>query len=163
MTNAATVYETPAATPADHLVRPVRLASGIVMLVYLTTHLVNHALGNISFATAEAGLSLAKFAWQSWPGTIALYGAAVVQVALALLTLFEREHWHSPSIEWLRRLAASFARRRRTLLAPTAATKATASKTAWPAAADTGRAETAAGLPESGTCTAAAARWRGRM
>ena len=99
---AADVYSTPAATRAHRFVRPARLASGIIMLVYLSTHLVNHALGNISLAAAETGLSLAKRVWLSWPGTIALYGAAAMHVGLALFTLFERRHWRLPAIEWLR-------------------------------------------------------------
>ncbi len=99
---ATNVYETKAASPAHRFVRPARLASGIVMLVYLTTHLVNHALGNVSLSVAEAGLTFAKSVWQSWPGTMALYGAAGVHVALALFTLSERRHWKLPAIEWLR-------------------------------------------------------------
>ena len=37
--------------------RDFRLASGLVMLAYLTTHLTNHAIGLISLDAAEAGWS----------------------------------------------------------------------------------------------------------
>lgn len=91
---------------ADHpgriTIRTVRLASGLVLLTYLFLHLVNHALGIASLDLAEAGLKLAKKIWQSPPGTIALYGAAAVHLALALYTLFERRHWSLPPVEWLR-------------------------------------------------------------
>lgn len=83
-------------------IRSVRLVSGLVLLTYLFLHLVNHALGIVSLDAAEAGLKLAKAIWQSAPGTIALYGAATVHLALALYTLFERRHWRLPPLEWLR-------------------------------------------------------------
>ena len=99
---AADVYATPAASHQHVAVRPYRLASGLVLLTYLTFHLVNHAFGLVSLAAAERGLTIAKAVWQSWPGTIALYAAAFVHVSLALYTLYERRHWRLPAIEWLR-------------------------------------------------------------
>ena len=38
--------------------RDIRLASGLVLFVYVTSHLVNHALGLISIDAAERGLAL---------------------------------------------------------------------------------------------------------
>ena len=93
---------TDTSTRALLAVRPVRLATGLMLLAYLFLHLVNHALGLVSLDAAEAALKLAKVVWRSWPGTIWLYGAASVHVALALFTLFERRHWRLPPIEWLR-------------------------------------------------------------
>jgi adenylate cyclase len=85
--------------------RHFRLASGLVMLTYLLTHLVNHSLGNFSLDLAESGLKIAKSVWQSSPGTIALYTAAGVHIALALRTIYERRHWDLPIIEWIRLFA----------------------------------------------------------
>jgi adenylate cyclase len=36
-------------------IRRIRLASGLVLLVYLVTHFTNHALGLISLDAMEAG------------------------------------------------------------------------------------------------------------
>ncbi|MCB1540607.1 MAG: hypothetical protein KDJ25_07085 [Rhodoblastus sp.] len=79
-----------------------RLASGLVMFVYISTHMLNHALGLRSLGHAEAALGIATALWRSLPGTILLYGAASVHFALALTTLYERRHWKLPAIEWVR-------------------------------------------------------------
>ena len=79
-----------------------RLVSGLVMFVYIATHMLNHALGAWSLGHAEDALELAVAIWRSLPGTILLYGAAAVHFALALSTLYERRHWNLPAIEWLR-------------------------------------------------------------
>lgn len=92
----------PEPSPALLAVRPVRLATGLMLLTYLFLHLVNHALGIVSLGAAEAGLKVAKALWQSWPGTFWLYGAAAVHFSLALFTLYERRNWRLPPIEWLR-------------------------------------------------------------
>ena len=74
----------------DELRHRLRLASGVVMLVYITMHMVNHALGIGSLPLAEAGLSWAIWLWQSAPGTILLYGAFTVHLTLALHTIYSR-------------------------------------------------------------------------
>jgi adenylate cyclase len=85
--------------------RRLRLVSGLVMFVYLTLHLVNHALGIISLDLAEKGLRLAMALWRNPVASFLLYGAAFVHVALALSTLYSRREWHLPAIEILRLLA----------------------------------------------------------
>ncbi len=70
--------------------RGLRFASGLVLFVYLTVHLANHALGLISLAVAEVGLDYAMQAWQSAVGTFLLYGAALVHVGLAFEAVYQR-------------------------------------------------------------------------
>jgi adenylate cyclase len=82
--------------------RNLRLASGLVLLAYAATHLVNHALGLHSFRAAEAMLHVAVAVWFSAPGTLALYGAAAVHVGLAFLALYERRTLRMPPVEALR-------------------------------------------------------------
>ena len=67
-------------------IRRVRLASGIVLFIYIFSHLLNHALGLISLNLAERVLAIAKEVWYSVPGTLLLYGAAAAHVFLALRT-----------------------------------------------------------------------------
>lgn len=83
-------------------IRRLRLLSGLVLFVYITLHLINHTLGIWSLDLAEAGLTWALRLWRSVPGTVALYGAALIHFALAWRTVYERRHWRLPLIEWVR-------------------------------------------------------------
>jgi adenylate cyclase len=82
--------------------RHLRLASGLVLLSYVSLHMINHALGIWSIALAERGLIWSIALWQSLPGTVLLYGAAGVHFALACRTVYTRRHWDLPIIEWVR-------------------------------------------------------------
>ncbi|PCE33951.1 hypothetical protein BZL54_02830 [Burkholderia ubonensis subsp. mesacidophila] len=82
--------------------RRLQLGSGILLWLYISIHLVNHALGIWSIDIAERGLALAIGLWQSLPGTILLYGAAGLHFALAIRTIYSRRHWALPPAEWLR-------------------------------------------------------------
>jgi adenylate cyclase len=82
--------------------RDLRLTSGLTLFAYLAAHLLNHALGLISVAAAEAGLRVAVRVWQSGPGTLLLYGAAGMHVSLALVALFEHRTLRLPPVELLR-------------------------------------------------------------
>lgn len=82
--------------------RVARLASGLVLFTYLATHLVDHALGIASIATAEAGLRVAVLVWHSVPATVLLYGAVMTHVALAFESLYGRETLRMPPVELVR-------------------------------------------------------------
>jgi adenylate cyclase len=89
------------AMPAVTL-RRLRLVSGLVMLSYVTTHMVNHILGLVSVAMADAMLRWVIEIWQSRPGTVLLYGAFLTHLVLALRTIHRRKDWRLPWTEWLR-------------------------------------------------------------
>jgi adenylate cyclase len=80
-------------------VRRVRLASGLVMFSYLLTHYTNHALGNVSLAAMESGLSYHVWLWQSRIGTLLLYSALTVHASLGLWALYERRHFRFKASE----------------------------------------------------------------
>src|SRR5262245_12993865 len=82
--------------------RDLRLASGLVLFAYLTTHLSNHALGLISLQVAEAGLILNAQVWSSSTGTIVLYGAFVLHFLLAFWAIYQRRTLRLPPLELLR-------------------------------------------------------------
>ncbi|OUM00956.1 adenylate/guanylate cyclase domain-containing protein [Variovorax sp. JS1663] len=84
--------------------RNLRWASGVVLMAYVTLHLLNHALGIASFARAQAALDGVHVFWHSLPGTLLLYGAATVHVALAVIALWERRTLRLPPLEGLRLL-----------------------------------------------------------
>ncbi|WP_269502721.1 adenylate/guanylate cyclase domain-containing protein [Burkholderia sp. IMCC1007] len=76
-------------------VRSVRLITGLVLFTYVGTHLLNHALGNISLVWLERDLLVQKFIWQGWLGTAVLYSALATHFFLGLWALYERRslHW----------------------------------------------------------------------
>jgi CDGSH-type Zn-finger protein/ferredoxin/uncharacterized Fe-S cluster protein YjdI len=82
--------------------RDLRLGSGLVLFAYVTAHLANHALGLVSVNVAEVGLRVAVAFWHSLPGTVLLYSAAAIHVALALVAVDERRTLRMPAPEALR-------------------------------------------------------------
>ena len=82
--------------------RDLRLGSGLVLFAYVTAHLANHALGLVSVNVAEVGLRVAVAFWHSLPGTVLLYSAAAIHVALALVAVYERRTLRMPAPEALR-------------------------------------------------------------
>jgi adenylate cyclase len=82
--------------------RDIRLASGLVLFGYVTSHLVNHALGLISIDAAERGLALGVRLWQSVPGTVLLYGAAATHLTLAFVAIYRRRTLRMPPADLLR-------------------------------------------------------------
>ncbi len=75
----------------------------MVLFCYVSLHLTNHALGNLSLALMERGLLVQKFIWQGWIGTAALYLALTAHFLLGLYALYERRrlHWTPPEFAQL--------------------------------------------------------------
>ena len=82
------------------MVGRLRLWSGYVLLAYVTTHLLNHALGFVSLRVLEAGRHWFVFVWQSFPGQIALYGALLLHLSLAFWALIRRRTLALSAWEW---------------------------------------------------------------
>ena len=68
-------------------IRKLRLACGLTLFYYVTTHLLNHALGNISIPAMEAGMVVQKWIWQGVAGTAILYSALTTHYVLGLWAL----------------------------------------------------------------------------
>lgn len=75
----------------------------MVLFCYVSLHLTNHALGNLSLELMERGLLVQKFIWQGWIGTTALYLALTAHFLLGLYALYERRrlHWTPPELAQL--------------------------------------------------------------
>jgi adenylate cyclase len=71
-------------------VRQARLASGLILFLYIATHLLNHAVLNFSLPAADAVLLLQKFIWQGTLGTALLYSALFIHMLLGLWSLYIR-------------------------------------------------------------------------
>ncbi len=72
------------------MIRQLRLASGLVMLVYVTMHLLNHAVGLVSLKAMEDVLWYIFRIWSNRPAQALLYGSFLVHYGLALWALWQR-------------------------------------------------------------------------
>ncbi|HYA28107.1 MAG TPA: adenylate/guanylate cyclase domain-containing protein [Acidobacteriota bacterium] len=85
-------------------VRRTRLVTGLILLTYLSTHLLNHSLGLISLDAMEWGRGWFLALWRNPLGTTALYGALLTHFSLALWALYQRRHLRLPFWEALQLL-----------------------------------------------------------
>src|ERR1700758_4330283 len=72
------------------MIRRLRLFSGLVMLAYVTMHLLNHAVGLIAPETMENVLWYVFRIWTNRPAQLLLYSSFLVHYALALYALWQR-------------------------------------------------------------------------
>jgi len=72
------------------MIRQLRLSSGLVMLAYVTMHLLNHAVGLVSLEAMEDVLWYIFRIWSSRPAQVLLYGSFLVHYGLALWALWQR-------------------------------------------------------------------------
>lgn len=79
--------------------RQVRLASGIILLAYLVSHFLNHALGNISMKALAVGVYFHMLFWQFLPVAVLFYAACLVHTALGIWALYERRQFRWKAIE----------------------------------------------------------------
>src|SRR4030095_298978 len=77
---------------ANMNVRRTRIVTGLILLTYLSTHLLNHSLGLISLDAMEAGRVWFLALWRNPLGTTALYGALLTHFGLALWAIYQRHH-----------------------------------------------------------------------
>lgn len=84
---------------AQVTLRRVQLVSGLVLFSYVASHLLNHSLGLVSLQMMEEGRGWFLTFWWNPIGTLALYGALVIHLALALWTLYQRRRLKMPARE----------------------------------------------------------------
>jgi adenylate cyclase len=82
-------------------VRRTRLVTGLILLTYLATHLLNHALGLISLDAMESGRVWFLALWRNPAGTALLYTSLLTHFSLALWSLYQRRHLRLPLWEAL--------------------------------------------------------------
>jgi len=81
---------------STHLVNRIRLATGLVLFVYATTHLLNHSLGLISLDAMDAGRDWFVAAWLNPVGLTLLYGSLTIHLALAFWSIYRRRSLRMP-------------------------------------------------------------------
>jgi adenylate cyclase len=80
-------------------VRELRLISGLVLLLFVLTHLANHALGLMSVSAMDRGLAWFTLIWHHPIATGLLYGAVLVHFLLGLYALYNRQILRMPARE----------------------------------------------------------------
>src|SRR5258708_38142897 len=79
--------------------RQVRLVTGVILLAYLVSHFLNHALGNISMKALATGVYFHVRFWQFPPVGMLFYASCLVHTALGVWALYERRHFSWKAIE----------------------------------------------------------------
>ena len=76
-----------------------RLASGLVLMAFVASHLVNHAVALYSLEAVERGREFFLIVWRSWPGSLLLYVALLGHIGLVLHKLYRRRSLKMPAWE----------------------------------------------------------------
>jgi adenylate cyclase len=84
--------------PAARL-RALRAATGAVLFAYVSTHLLNHALGLVSLEALAAGRTVFLSLWRNPLGTVILYSSFLIHAGLALRSLYRRRCLRMPGWE----------------------------------------------------------------
>jgi adenylate cyclase len=78
------------------LVRRTRLCTGLVLFVYVATHLVNHAIGAISLEALELSRRAFVAVWRTPIATFVLYLSLIIHALLALWSIYNRRSLRMP-------------------------------------------------------------------
>jgi adenylate cyclase len=78
-----------------------RLASGLVLFVFVATHLANHALGLVGIDAMMAMQGARKAVTRTWIGSGVLLAAFAIHIGLALVRIGRRRTWRMPPWEAL--------------------------------------------------------------
>lgn len=73
-----------------------RSVTGVVIGLYVTMHLANHALGLVSLNAQETARPYVMALWHSPPGQVLLYGSLGIHAVCALIALARRRQFRMP-------------------------------------------------------------------
>jgi adenylate cyclase len=86
---------------ANVFLRPVRLATGLVLMAFVTGHLANLSLGLASLATMEDWLGTLMAPWQTPVGRVLLAGSALAHAGLGLYAMAMRRTLAMKKTDWV--------------------------------------------------------------
>ena len=75
------------------MIRRLRLISGCILFLYVCTHMIPLALGNISLGMSEMMRPRIQGVWESWVGIVVLYGAILTHASLGFWAIYQRRTW----------------------------------------------------------------------
>lgn len=78
------------------MLRRIHLISGLILFLFVSSHLLNHALGLISLEALAAGQRVFVLLWRNLPASLLLYGALTLHLGLALRSLYRRRRLNMP-------------------------------------------------------------------
>lgn len=81
--------------------RDVRFVSGCILMLFATTHFLNHAVGIFGLAAMETAQLWRHGFWSSKLGLLLLYGSLIVHPVFALLRVAQRRTFRMPMREVL--------------------------------------------------------------
>lgn len=84
---------------SDRRIRRARLVSGLVIFLFMITHLSNHAFGLISVSAADEARRLLLFIWHNPVSTVLLYGSFLIHIWLSLRSIYKRRSFVMPRSE----------------------------------------------------------------
>ncbi len=76
------------------MVRTIRLYGGLILFVYILTHLINHTLGLHSIGAMDEGRKIFIAIWRNPVGTTLLYLSLISHMTLSLWGVYQRQHLH---------------------------------------------------------------------
>ena len=79
----------------DKAARQLGMITGVIMFVFVSMHLLNHAVLLISLEAANQTLRIFKIIWRNPLGALLLYGSFSIHFLLALRSLYLRRHFDS--------------------------------------------------------------------
>jgi adenylate cyclase len=89
----------PAASRGTIIVRRTRLATGLILFSFATTHFLNHACGLMRLDAMEAVRLVLLWPWRTVIGQLLLYGSFTIHAGLGLYALYRRRHFRMPASE----------------------------------------------------------------
>lgn len=78
----------------------IRLITGLILVAYVTSHFLNHAVGIVSLEVKEAARPWFMAGWRHPSGVAILAGAAVGHLATVAIGVVQRRTLHMTSAEW---------------------------------------------------------------
>ena len=82
------------------VLKRIRLGSGLVLFLYVGTHLLTLALGLGSLDALDVGRDIFIGFWRGWVGIVLLYGALLTHLSLVLYTLYQRRSLRLKPLEY---------------------------------------------------------------
>jgi adenylate cyclase len=92
----------------DAIERGLRLWSGVVLFLFVLTHLLNHAVGIAGVDAMTAVQDYRVWLWRTLIGSVLLYGAALLHILFVTKRLISRRTWRMPATEAMQ-IALGFA------------------------------------------------------
>ena len=83
------------------VIQRLRLWSGLILMFYAMMHFINHGLGHVSLEAMHTMLATGSAIWTSLPGTIVLYGALGVHMALGIWKIISLKTLRLPLWQWV--------------------------------------------------------------